>query len=90
MKSSTTLLMRRLLATVTTIYVTILADGGVRVSDNGRGIPVDEHPVEKRSTVEVVLTTLHAGGKFGGGGYAVSGGLARCREQCGQCSVSKT
>lgn len=57
------------------IYVTILADGGVRVSDNGRGIPVDEHPVEKRSTVEVVLTTLHAGGKFGGGGYAVSGGL---------------
>lgn len=57
------------------IDVTILADGGVTVSDNGRGIPVDEHPVEKRSTVEVVLTTLHAGGKFGGGGYAVSGGL---------------
>lgn len=57
------------------INVVILADGGMRVSDNGRGIPVDEHPVEKRSTVEVVLTTLHAGGKFGGGGYAVSGGL---------------
>jgi DNA gyrase subunit B len=57
------------------IDVVIMADGGVRVSDNGRGIPVDEHPVEKRSTVEVVLTTLHAGGKFGGGGYAVSGGL---------------
>jgi len=57
------------------INVVMLADGGVRVSDNGRGIPVDEHPVEKRSTVEVVLTTLHAGGKFGGGGYAVSGGL---------------
>ena len=57
------------------IDVVILADGGVRVADNGRGIPVDEHPVEKRSTVEVVLTTLHAGGKFGGGGYAVSGGL---------------
>ncbi len=57
------------------IEVTILADGGVRVRDNGRGIPVDEHPVEKRPAVEVVLTTLHAGGKFGGGGYAVSGGL---------------
>ncbi len=58
-----------------TIHVTILPDGAVRVVDNGRGIPVDEHPVEKRSTVEVVLTVLHAGGKFGGGGYAVSGGL---------------
>ncbi len=58
-----------------TIHVTLLADGGVKVIDNGRGIPVDEHPVEKKSTVEVVLTILHAGGKFGGGGYAVSGGL---------------
>jgi DNA gyrase subunit B len=58
-----------------TIEVWILPDGGVRVSDNGRGIPVDEHPVEHRPAVEVVLTTLHAGGKFGGGGYAVSGGL---------------
>ncbi len=58
-----------------TIEVTITADGGVRVVDNGRGIPVDMHPVEKKSTVEVVLTILHAGGKFGGGGYAVSGGL---------------
>lgn len=57
------------------IEVTILPDGAVRVDDNGRGIPVDEHPVEKKSTVEVVLTILHAGGKFGGGGYAVSGGL---------------
>jgi len=57
------------------IEVTILSDGAVRVVDNGRGIPVDEHPVEKKSTVEVVLTILHAGGKFGGGGYAVSGGL---------------
>jgi DNA gyrase subunit B len=57
------------------IDVLILADGGVKVVDNGRGIPVDEHPVEKRSSVEVVLTTLHAGGKFGGSGYAVSGGL---------------
>jgi len=59
----------------THIDVTILKDGAVRVIDNGRGIPVDEHPVEKKSTVEVVLTVLHAGGKFGGGGYAVSGGL---------------
>ena len=43
------------------IEVTLLADGGVRVADNGRGIPVDDHPVEKRPAVEVVLTTLHAG-----------------------------
>jgi DNA gyrase subunit B len=59
----------------TLIDVTILADGGLRVIDNGRGIPVDMHPTEKKSSVEVVLTILHAGGKFGGGGYAVSGGL---------------
>ncbi|MBL3685398.1 DNA topoisomerase (ATP-hydrolyzing) subunit B [Leucobacter zeae] len=59
-----------------TIDVTILADGGVRVIDNGRGIPVDPHSSDpSKSTVEVVLTVLHAGGKFGGGGYAVSGGL---------------
>jgi len=59
----------------THITVTLREDGGVRVTDNGRGIPVDEHPVEKKPALEVVLTVLHAGGKFGGGGYSVSGGL---------------
>ncbi|SJN46857.1 DNA gyrase subunit B [Microbacterium esteraromaticum] len=58
------------------IEVTLLQDGGVRVSDNGRGIPVGPHSSDPtKSTVEVVLTILHAGGKFGGGAYAVSGGL---------------
>ncbi|WP_030059678.1 MULTISPECIES: DNA topoisomerase (ATP-hydrolyzing) subunit B [Streptomyces] len=58
-----------------TIDVTILPDGGVRVVDNGRGIPVGIVPGQEKPAVEVVLTVLHAGGKFGGGGYAVSGGL---------------
>jgi DNA gyrase subunit B len=59
----------------TEINVYLLAGGGVRVIDNGRGIPVDIHPVEKKPALEVVLTVLHAGGKFGDGGYSVSGGL---------------
>jgi DNA gyrase subunit B len=57
------------------INVFITKKGWIKVVDNGRGIPVDMHPVEKKPAVEVVLTVLHAGGKFGGGGYAVSGGL---------------
>ena len=57
------------------IFININKDGTLSVRDDGRGIPVDLHPVEKRPAVEVVLTVLHAGGKFGGGGYAVSGGL---------------
>ena len=60
----------------TRIDVTLLADGGCRVVDNGRGIPVDPHPEYKnKSAAEIVLTTLHAGGKFGGEGYKISGGL---------------
>ena len=57
------------------IEITVLEDGGIRVEDNGRGIPVDIHPKTKKSTLETVLTVLHAGGKFGGGGYKVSSGL---------------
>ncbi len=57
------------------IDVAILPDGGIQVRDNGAGIPVDIMPSEGKPAVEVVLTVLHAGGKFGGGGYAVSGGL---------------
>jgi DNA gyrase subunit B len=57
------------------INVFITPKGWIKVTDNGRGIPVETHPVEKKPAVEVVLTVLHAGGKFGGGGYAVSGGL---------------
>ena len=60
----------------TRIDVTLLADGGCRVADNGRGIPVDPHPDDrKKSAAEIIMTTLHAGGKFGGDGYKISGGL---------------
>jgi DNA gyrase subunit B len=59
----------------TRIDVTILADGGITIVDDGRGIPVDKHPKTGLSTLETVLTVLHAGGKFGGGGYKVSSGL---------------
>ena len=58
-----------------TVIVTLRADGGVTVYDNGRGIPVEMHPKERRPTVEVVMTILHAGGKFDSDSYAVSGGL---------------
>ena len=57
------------------IYVSINEDGSILVRDNGRGIPVEVHPKTGKSTLETVLTVLHAGGKFGGGGYKVSGGL---------------
>lgn len=59
----------------TEVKITLLADGGVNVVDNGRGIPIDKHPKTGKSTLETVLTVLHAGGKFGGGGYKVSSGL---------------
>jgi DNA gyrase subunit B len=59
----------------TEVSVKLLSDGGVTVIDNGRGIPTDIHPKTGKSTVETVLTVLHAGGKFGDGGYKVSGGL---------------
>jgi DNA gyrase subunit B len=58
-----------------TIVVTLHEDGSVSVLDNGRGIPVDMHPTEKKVGLEMVLTELHAGGKFGGGGYKIAGGL---------------
>ncbi len=59
----------------TKIGVTLKSDGGVEIRDDGRGIPIDKHPKTNKSTLETVLTILHAGGKFGGGGYKVSSGL---------------
>jgi DNA gyrase subunit B len=59
----------------TDLWITMLADGGITVRDNGRGIPVDKMAKTGKSALETVLTVLHAGGKFGGGGYKVSSGL---------------
>ncbi|HZJ34858.1 MAG TPA: DNA topoisomerase (ATP-hydrolyzing) subunit B [Candidatus Angelobacter sp.] len=59
----------------TKIRITLLADGGAKIEDDGRGIPVDKHPKTGKSALETALTILHAGGKFGGGGYKVSSGL---------------
>jgi DNA gyrase subunit B len=59
----------------TFVNVELLSDGGITITDNGRGIPIDKHAKTGKSTLETVLTVLHAGGKFGGGGYKVSSGL---------------
>ena len=65
------------------VSIEIEKDGEtIAIEDNGRGIPVDMHPTENRPTLEVVLTTLHAGGKFGGSGYAASGGLHGVGASC--------
>ena len=72
-----------------TIHITLHVDGSVEVSDDGRGMPVDMHPEEKISGVELILTRLHAGAKFSNKSYEFSGGLAWCGGLGCQCFVTK-